>query len=182
MVKVTPLELKEVLVLMYDSNKDNRGTSHKLFSRRELTDVGIVTEFVEITSHCPKKAGTLYGIHFQNRPKCQTKLLCCTKGRGVDFAVDLRKESPTFRQWVCMELTANSRRQIYIPAGFGHAFLSLEDDTEVVMAIDRYFDPTLARSIAYNDPQLNISFPITNPILADHDRNAPLLEDSDINL
>lgn len=182
MINVTQLVLKEVLVLEYDSKEDNRGTSYRLFSKRELEDVGIFTEFVEEILYSSVKKETLYGIHFQNHPKAQAKLLFCTKGRGLDFAVDLRHDSKTYKKWACMELSPQNKKQIYIPAGFGHAFLSLESDTNVVMRIDNYFDSALSRAITYADVELNINFNVLNPILSEQDKNAPTLIDCDCNL
>lgn len=182
MLNIIHLELPEILVLEYGAKEDNRGSSHCLYSKAELEDTGINTEFVEEILYRPAKKGTLYGIHFQNHPKAQTKLLCCTKGRGMDFAVDLRRDSPTFKKWVCAELSAENGKQIYIPTGFGHAFLSLEDDTNIIMRIDHYFDPALSRAIAYSDAELGIRFDISNPILSDMDQNAPTLSNSDCNL
>lgn len=181
-MKVTEMELKEVLILEYDSREDNRGSSHILFSKKEWEDAGIHTEFTEEILYCPAKKGTLYGIHFQNHPKAQTKLLYCTKGRGLDFAVDLRRGSKTYKKWVCVELSPINKRQIYIPAGFGHAFLSMEDDTHIVMRIDNYFDPALSRAITFTDAELNIDFKVVNPILSFVDRNAVTLAHCDINL
>ena len=182
MIKVTPLEIKEVIVLEYEECKDSRGLSVSTFSKKELEKVGIVTEFLEESIYCPQKAGTLYGIHFQNKPVEQTKLLYCIKGRGLDFAIDLRRDSNTYKKWVCVELSSENRKQIYIPKGFGHAFLSLEDNTRVVMKIDNYFHPNYRKGIAWNDPELNITFPIENPILAQHDVDAPFLKDSECDL
>ncbi|SEW30634.1 dTDP-4-dehydrorhamnose 3,5-epimerase [[Clostridium] fimetarium] len=182
MIKVTPLEIKEVLVLEYEEYEDSRGLSVSTFSKKELEKVGIVTEFLEENIYCPQKAGTLYGIHFQNKPVEQTKLLYCMKGRGLDFAIDLRRDSNTYKKWVCVELSSDNRKQIYIPKGFGHAFLSLEDNTTVVMKIDNYFHPDYRKGIVWNDPELNVEFPIENPILAQHDVDAPFLKDSGCNL
>ena len=182
MIKVTPLEIKEVLVLEYEECKDSRGVSFSTFSKNELEKVGIFTEFIEENIYCPKKAGTLYGIHFQSKPMEQTKLLYCIKGRGLDFAIDLRRNSVTYKKWVCVELSSENRKQIYIPKGFGHAFLSLEDNTRVVMKIDNYFHPDHRKGIAWNDPGLNVAFPIENPILAQHDVDAPFLKDSECDL
>ncbi len=182
MLNVAPTQLPEVLVLEYALTTESRGFSHATFSKSELHVAGIVMDVVEENVYCPRKAGTLYGIHFQNDPFAQGKLLYCIQGHGLDFAVDLRKDSPTYKQWVCVELSAENRKQIYIPKGFGHAFLSLQDDTKVVMRIDRCFDPAYARAIAWNDPDLAIDFPIKNPVLAQHDIKAPLLRDSDCNL
>lgn len=182
MLKVTTADLPEVLILEYDSYLEIRGCSYSNFSRRELIEAGIDTEFVEETVYCPKQAGTLYGIHFQNNPSAQSKLLYCTKGRGLDYAVDLRRNSKTYKRWICVELSAANRKQVYIPQGFGHAFLSLEDNTNIVMKIDNYFQQEHRRGIAWNDPDLKITYPINKPILAQHDVEAPLLKDSDCNL
>ncbi len=182
MLKVTPTALPEVLVLEYDKILESRGCSYTNFSNRELKELGIGTEFLEENVYCPQREGTLYGIHFQNNPMAQTKLLYCVEGRGLDFAVDLRKDSDTYKRWVCVELSAENRKQIYIPKGFGHAFLSMEDNTRVAMKIDCYFHQDYRRGIAWNDPDLKIAFPIDTPILARHDIYAPLLKDSDCNL
>lgn len=112
----------------------------------------------------------------------QAKLLYCIEGSGLDYAIDLRKESSTYLKWVSVKLSSENRRQIFIPKGFGHAFLSLEDKTKVVMRIDNYFDSKYSRQIAWNDPMIGINFPISNSILAQHDIVAPKLADSDINL
>lgn len=181
MIHKVPLKLEGVYVLEYDLCQDNRGTSHKIISNHLLETVGIQTVFTEATIYCPKYKGTLYGIHYQNHPASQAKLQYCIKGRGLDFAVDLRKASPTYKQWVCVELTPENRKQIYIPHGFGHAFISLEDDTEVIMHIDRPFSEE-SRTIAWNDPELNIEFPVKQPILSQRDVEAPLLRESDCNL
>lgn len=182
MLRITPTALPEVLILEYEKQFESRGCSYVDFSRRELNDSGIEDDFIEENVYCPEKAGTLYGIHFQNNPMAQVKLLYCTKGRGLDFAVDLRRDSNTYKQWICVELSLENRKQIYIPKGFGHAFLSLEDNTHVVMRIDNYFHQKYRRGIAWNDPELNIAYPIRNPILAQHDIKAPFLKDSDCNL
>nr|WP_312291475.1 dTDP-4-dehydrorhamnose 3,5-epimerase [Clostridium chromiireducens] len=182
MLKAIPTDLPEVLILEYEKYFEIRGESYSNFSMRELNELGIKTNFVEENVYCPKKAGSLYGIHFQNNPMAQAKLLYCTKGSGLDFAIDLRRGSKTYKRWVCVELSADNRKQIYIPKGFGHAFLSLEDNTSVVMRIDNYFHKKYRRGIAWNDPDLNITFPIKKPILAQHDMEAPLLRESDCNL
>ncbi len=181
MVKIIPTELKEVLILEYEPRDDKRGTVYKNFSKKDLEEVGITTEFVEEYLYCPTKKGTLYGIHFQNKPKAQTKLVSCTKGRGLDFAVDLRRNSKTYKKWVCVELNPENKRQIYIPKGFGHAFLTLEDNTNIIYRIDEYSDPNLQRAISYKDDVLNIPFNIENPILSLQDITAPYLKDSDCN-
>ena len=181
-LKLLNTELKEVKIIEYDSSRDNRGISYPIYSKSELEDAGIYFDYTEEYVYHSEKAGTLYGIHFQNNPKAQAKLLYCIKGRGIDYAVDLRKNSSTYLKWISVELSEENRRQIYIPKGFGHAFVSLEDDTRNVMRFDEKFDFRYSRQIAYNDPQIGIVYPIDMPILAPHDINAPTLEESDLNL
>ncbi len=179
---VKSTELKEVKVIEYEKKYDNRGFSYAIHNKQELEQAGIYFEYLEERAYVSEKAGTLYGIHFQNNPKAQTKLLYCIKGRGIDYAVDLRKDSPTYLHWISVELSAENRKQIYIPKGFGHAFLSLEDNTINVMRFDEPFDPRYSRQIAYNDPAIGIKYPIGEMILAEHDRVAPRLGESDVNL
>ena len=181
-MNVTETNLKGVLILTYDEKYDNRGYKYNNFSKDELAQHGIIFDCVEETMYCPEKAGTLYGIHFQNNPAPQSKILYCIKGRGLDYAIDLRKDSPTYLEWASVELSEKNHKQIYIPKGFGHVFLSLEDDTKVVMRIDEYFNHNYSRQIAWDDEQINIQYPVENPILAWHDVIAPKLFESDLNL
>jgi len=181
-LKITETSLAEVKVIEYEVRTDNRGYSYAIYDKNELERAGIDFRYVEERIYYSAKAGTLYGIHFQNNPKPQAKLLYCISGRGIDYAVDLRRSSPAYRKWVGIEISAENKKQIYIPAGFGHAFLSLEDGTRNVMRFDEPFDSRYSRQIAYNDPEIGIRYPIVNPILAAHDIKAPLLKESDVNL
>jgi dTDP-4-dehydrorhamnose 3,5-epimerase and related enzymes len=181
-MNIESTRLKEVKVIEYDQKYDNRGFSYSIYNKNELEQAGIHFEYREERVYFSEKAGTLYGIHFQNNPKAQAKLLYCIKGRGIDYAVDLRKNSSTYLQWIAVEISAENRKQIYIPKGFGHVFISLEDNTMNVMRYDEPFDTNYSRQIAYNDPVIGIEYPISNVILAPHDVNAPLLVDSDLNL
>lgn len=181
-MKVESTKLKEVKIIEYEQKYDNRGFSYFIYNKKELEQAEIDFEYVEECVYFSKKAGTLYGIHFQNYPKAQAKLLYCIEGKGIDYAIDLRKSSSTYLQWISVELSADNRKQIFIPKGFGHVFISLEDNTRNVMRYDEPFDSRYSRQIAYNDPQIGIEYPISNPILARHDINATLLADSDLNL
>lgn len=175
-------ELPEVKIIEYEEAQDNRGYSYAIYDQDELEKAGIHFSYRMEKVYCSKKAGTLYGIHFQNRPMAQTKLLYCIKGRGIDYAVDLRKSSKTYLQWTSVELSEKNRRQIYIPKGFGHVFISLEDDTRNVMRYDVPFDARYSRQLRYDDPHIGITYPIKNPILAPHDINAPSFEECMIDL
>lgn len=175
-------DIPEVKIITYDRRSDNRGFSAPIYNKTELKKAGVVFEYTEEIVYFSEKAGTLYGIHFQNAPRAQAKMFYCIKGRGMDYAVDLRKGSATYKKWISVELSADNRTQVYLPKGFGHVFLSLEDGTENVMRFDEPFDPLYSRQIAYNDPDIGIEYPIGSPILAPHDLHAPLLKDSDCNL
>lgn len=181
-MQVKNADIQEVKIIEYEKKTDNRGFSYSIYNKKELEEAGICFDYVEEIIYFSEKAGTLYGIHFQNAPKAQAKLLYCIQGRGIDYAVDLRKNSSTYLQWISVELSADNRKQIYIPKGFGHVFISLEDNTRNVMRFDEPFDSLYSRQIAYNDPDIGIIYPIDSPILASHDINAPFLTDTDLNL
>lgn len=179
---ISATELPEVKVLQWEEHIEVRGSSYSHYSQRNLQDAGIIFDCVEETVYHAHKKGTFYGIHFQNMPMAQAKLLYCIAGSGLDFAIDLRKQSPNYKKWVSIELSAENRKQIFIPKGFGHGFFALEDNTKVVMRIDNYFDPEYRRGILWNDPEIGLILPSAAPILAPHDISAPLLKVSDCNL
>lgn len=181
-MKIYSAFLPEVKIIEYDKKTDNRGFSYSIYNRTEMENAGIFFEYKEERIYYSQKAGTLYGIHFQNNPKPQAKLLYCIEGRGMDYAIDLRKDSSNYLKWICVELSVENRKQIYIPKGFGHVFISLEDNTRNVMRFDEPFDSRYSRQIAYNNPDIGIEYPIENPILAPHDINATFLPESDLNL
>jgi len=107
--------------------------------------------------------------------------LRCTRGRILDVAVDIRKNSPNYKKWVAVELSAENKKMIYIPKGFAHGFLTLSEDVEVQYKVDNYYSPEHDRSIRFNDPELGVDWGIENPILSEKDLKAPLLKDSDVN-
>lgn len=181
-MQVKNTEIQEVKIIESEKKSDNRGFSYPIYKRKVLEAAGIYFNYTEEIIYFSAKAGTLYGIHFQNAPKQQTKLLYCIQGSGIDYAIDLRNNSSTYLQWISVELSAENRRQIYIPKGFGHAFVTLEDNTRNVMRIDEPFNSLYSRQIAFNDPDIGIKYPFTSLILAPHDIKAPFLKDSDVNL
>ncbi len=181
-MKVTELDLPGVLLIEPDVFKDYRGYYMESYSKRTLEKYGINDEFVQDNHLLSLKKGTIRGIHFQNAPYAQSKLLRCTKGKILDVVVDLRKDSLTYKKWISVELDAESKKQIYIPRGFGHACMSLVDDTEVQYKVDNLYYPEYDRAIAWNDPELNIEWGIKDVIVSEKDKNASLLKDSDVNL
>lgn len=180
-MKVAELGLPGVLLIEPDVFKDYRGYYMESYSKRTLEKYGIKDEFVQDNHLLSLKRGTIRGIHFQNAPYAQSKLLRCTKGKILDVVVDLRKNSPTYKKWISIELDADSKKQIYIPRGFGHACMSLVDDTEVQYKVDNLYYPEYDRAITWNDPELNIEWGIKDVIVSEKDKNASLLKDSDVN-
>lgn len=125
--------------------------------------------------------GVLRGIHFQNAPMAQAKLVRVTKGAVLDVAVDLRKGSPTYCQWVSVELSAENKRMFYIPRGFGHGFVTLTDNVEFCYKVDNLYSRECDRGIRFNDPDIGVAWGIEAPILSQKDTTSPLLSESDCN-
>jgi dTDP-4-dehydrorhamnose 3,5-epimerase len=177
---VTSLALPEVKTVQPKYYEDYRGFFAESYSARKLKEYGIAPVFVQ-DDHCfDISKATFRGIHFQNKPHAQGKLIRCTRGTIMDFAVDLRGDSPTFRQWVYVVLSAENRKQIWIPRGFGHAYLTLADSSELQCKCDDFYFAELHRSIRYDDPEINLKLIHRDAIISDIDRAAPYLRDSDV--
>jgi len=180
-VIVTETQLPGIRIIEPDVFVDNRGFFLESYSSAKLADLGIADAFVQDNHSFSRKAGTLRGLHYQREPRAQTKIIRCTRGRILDVIVDIREGSPTYCKWVSMELSADNFRQVYVPAGFAHGFLSLTDDVEIHYKTSDYFASDCDRCILWSDPAIGVCWGIENPILSDKDRNAPLLCDSDCN-
>lgn len=180
-LKITELEIPGVKVIEPTYFEDFRGYYCETYSQRTMEEYGLSPVFVQDNHSLSLKKGTVRGIHFQLNPKPQLKLVRCVRGRVMDYAVDLRKDSPTYKKWVAVELSEQNRKQIWIPSGFGHAFITLEDNCEVQYKVDELYYPEYDRAIAYNDPDINIDWGIDNPIISQKDTMAPTLKDSDVN-
>lgn len=180
---VQELALPEVKLIIPTYFEDYRGYYCETYSKRTLLEYGIKDEFIQDNHFCSLKRGTVRGIHFQNNPYAQAKLVRCTKGSMVDVAVDLRKESATYKRWVSVILSAENRKQIYIPKGFGHCCIALEDYTEGQYKVDAFYQPTHDRAIAWNDPDIAITWGLNENeiIVSPKDKAAPFLKDSDVN-
>ena len=139
----------------------------------------IARDFVQDNHSYSKEKGILRGIHFQNGEHAQAKLVRCIRGAVLDVAVDLRKGSPTYMQWEAVELSAENKKQFFIPRGFGHGFLTLTEDVEFVYKTDNYYNYESDRSIIWNDPDIGVDWGTENPVLSEKDSSAPRLRDSD---
>ena len=161
---------------------DPRGWFMESYSFRELSrQLGVELRCVQETPLRSTRKGVLRGIHFQEQPFAQSKLVRCTVGRVMDYAVDLRRDSPTFRQWVCVELDADSHEQLFIPKGFGHAVVSLSEISELQYMVDAPYSPEHDRAVRWDDPELDVRWPFAADelISSEKDRAAPYLKDID---
>lgn len=168
-----PTKFKDVWVIKPKVFGDSRGFFLESYSKKVFAEQGIETEFVQNNHSKSEKKGTLRGLHFQNPPYTQAKLVRVTKGKVYDVIVDLRKNSETYGQWEGFELTAENFQMLFIPQGFAHGFMTLEDNTEFQYKCDNYYAPESESGIIWNDPTLNINWPIAEPILSEKDKNHP---------
>lgn len=180
-LKITELELPGVKIIEPTVFNDNRGYSGETYSVKDMKNAGIHMKFVLDYEAYNSKEGTLRGIHFQNNPHPQTKLVRVLSGAIKDFVVDLRKDSPFYKKWIMHELSADNHKQILIPSGCGHAFFTTEDNTRVLYKFDDYYNVALVRTIRWNDPEIAIEWGVGDFIMSEGDRRAPTLAESDVN-
>lgn len=175
----------EVLIIEPDCYGDHRGWFMETYSEPKFKENGIMAQFVQDNHSMSAKKGTVRAIHFQNNPMAQAKLVRCINGTVIDVAVDLRKGSPTYKQWVSIEISAENKRQVYVPRGFGHGFIALTDNVEFVYKVDNLYSKEHDRGIRFDDPSIGVDWggllDGIEPILSEKDRNSPLLENSDCN-
>ncbi len=169
-ITVTPAALDGVVIIDTKFFRDHRGWFIEHYHKQRFAEHGITAEFVQ-DNHSRSVAGVLRGIHYQDQSAPMGKLVRCTEGAIFDVAVDLRVSSPTFGKWVGVELTEENMRQIYVPAGFGHAFVGLTDFVQVHYKCTGFYSPPSEGTIAWNDPDLAIDWPVKEPILSSRDMN-----------
>ena len=155
--------------------EDERGFFARTWCAEEFAGRGLNANIAQCGTSYNRQAGTLRGLHYQTAPHAEEKLVRCTRGAIFDVAVDLRPESPTLHEWLGVELSADNRRQLYVPAGCAHGFLTLADDTEVFYQLSASHHPESARGARWNDPLLNIRWPSEVRVISQPDRDWPLL-------
>ena len=176
-MKITKTKLDGVVVIEPDVFGDNRGFFMESWNKKKMEEAGLFYDFVQDNHSKSTVKGTIRGIHFQKGDKAQAKLVRCIKGVVLDVAVDLRKNSPTFKQWVGVELSAENKKQLLIPRGFGHGFVTLTDDVEFLYKADNYYAPEADAGIRWNDPDIGVEWGVENPILSEKDKKNPFLKD-----
>ena len=177
-MKFTKTELEGVYIIEPAVFGDHRGFFMESYSKRVFEEAGLHYDFVQDNHSSSTVKGTLRGIHFQRGDKAQAKLVRCARGAVLDVAVDLRPNSPTYKKWVAVELSEENKRQLMIPRGFGHGFVTLTDHVEFLYKTDNYYAPEVEGNIIWNDPELGVNWGVEDPILSQKDANAPLLKDA----
>ena len=174
------LDISDVIFIEPQLFSDNRGFFFESFKESEFTSNGIDKKFVQDNfSH--STYGVLRGLHYQKNPKAQAKLVTVLKGKIFDVAVDIRKNSSTFGKWVGEILSEEDHKLIYIPEGFAHGFCVLSDCADVLYKVNNEYSPEHEKGIIWNDPKINISWPIKNPTISNKDNELPILENLDNN-
>jgi dTDP-4-dehydrorhamnose 3,5-epimerase len=168
--RVTETEFPGLLVVNVDHFADDRGFFIESWNKQDFAAAGITYDFVQ-DSHSRSMHRVLRGLHYQDMRAPMAKLIRCTVGRVLDVAVDLRVGSPKFGAWFSIELTAENKTQLLVPVGFGHGFATLSEVCEVQYKQTEYYRPDAEGGVAWNDPDLAIAWPFSNPILSERDQN-----------
>lgn len=172
------LKISDIIVIEPKLFPDERGFFFENFKESDFISEGINAKFVqENFSHSIKNV--VRGLHFQKNPMAQAKLITVSNGKIFDVAVDIRKDSPTFGKWVGEILSRENHKSLYLPEGFAHGFCTLSEEADVIYKISNEYSPKDERGIIWNDPTINISWPIEEPIISEKDSKLPTLENSD---
>jgi len=166
--------LKGAFVIELEKREDERGFFARTWCKKEFEANGLETGLVQANLSLSRKAGTLRGMHYQAAPYEETKLVKCTNGELYDVVIDLRPNSPTYRQWFAVELTENNYKMLYVPKGFAHGFQTLVDNVAVFYLVTQFYSPSAERCVRWNDPQFGINWPDVNiRTISEKDKNWP---------
>ncbi len=176
----TRLDIPEIILIEPTVFPDSRGYFAETYKMTDFKMNGIEHDFVQ-DNHSKSKAGVLRGLHYQANPKAQGKLVRVIAGSIFDVAIDIRQNSPTYGKWVSRVLSADNHNMLWIPAGFAHGVLTLEDNTQLIYKVTEQYSPEHDRCIRFDDPAINIQWPIRQPDLSEKDLKAPFLKDADNN-
>lgn len=175
-MKFLETKLDGVFEIDLDLNVDERGFFARSWCEREFGNQGLESKLVQCSISLNHRKNTLRGIHYQEAPFAETKLVRCTAGSVYDVVLDLRRESPSFKQWFGIFLSAENRKSIYIPKGCGHGFLTLTDDAEILYQMSEFYHPEGARGVRWNDPSFHVLWPENVEVISERDRTYPDFE------
>lgn len=169
----TETKLKGAFIIELEKREDSRGFFARTFCANEFEEHGLVNRIVQTNMSRTLKKGTLRGMHYQIPPHQETKLVRCTAGAIYDVIIDLRPDSPTFKQWIGVELSAENHKMLFVPRDFAHGFVTLTDNVEVTYEVSEFYTPNSESGIRYNDPTINIQWPIEVTDTSEKDANWP---------
>lgn len=172
-MKFYKTELEGAYIIELEKLEDDRGFFARTWCQKELENHDLVSRIAQANVSFNTKAGTLRGMHYQAAPYEETKLIRCTRGALYDVIVDLRRDSPTFKKWMGVELTANNYKMLYVPKNFAHGFITLDDDTEVLYFISEFYTPGAERGLLWDDPELGINWPRPVAVISEKDAGWP---------
>lgn len=173
-----PLEIPDVVLIDASAFYDERGFFMETYQQSSFSEAGITDAFVQ-DNYSHSTRGVLRGLHYQNPPMAQGKLVQAINGEILDIAVDIRKGSPTFGQYVTAILSHKNHRLLFVPAGFAHGFCSLSDDADVVYKVTNEYSPHYDRGFLWSDPDIGLELPISKPLLSKKDKDLPMLAAAD---
>jgi dTDP-4-dehydrorhamnose 3,5-epimerase len=172
-MRFTPTSLRDAVLIDLEKRADPRGWFARTFCEAEFAAQGLATRFVQANASANPMAGTLRGMHFQHAPHAEVKVVRCTRGAIFDAIIDLRPGSPTFRRWEGFELTAENGRMLYVPEGFAHGYLTLEDASEVAYLVSHPYTPGAEGGLRYDDPAFGVAWPRAVAAISDKDAAWP---------
>ena len=175
-MKFTETGLNGAYVIEIEKLTDERGFFARSYCRNEFKAQGLTAELVQANVSYNIKQGTLRGMHYQISPYEETKLVRCTRGAIFDAIIDLRPDSPTYKKWFGVELTAANYKMLYVPEKFGHGFQTLADDTEVTYQVSQFYTPGAEKGIRWDDPAIGIDWPIPVMVMSAKDKSWPIYE------
>ena len=175
-MKFKTTSLKDLYTIKLEPFTDNRGSFTRLFCKNDLKDIGYNEEIVNLNNSFTLKKGSIRGLHFQYPPKTETKIVKCIKGEIFDVAVDIRRDSPTFLKWHGEFLSDDNLMMMYIPKGFAHGYQTIEDNTEVIYLVTESYSPENEGGLRFNDPLINISWPVEPTDMSDKDKHQKLID------
>jgi len=166
-------KLKDAFIIDLEKHQDGRGFFARAYCEKEFRDHGIKSAVVQANVSYNKYKHTLRGMHFQTEPYGEAKLVRCTKGAIYDVIIDVRKNSPTYKEWIGVELSEGNFRMLYVPEGFAHGFITLQDETEITYQVSEFYTPGAEKGIRWDDAEFGIDWPADPAIISEKDENWP---------
>lgn len=172
-MKFTETPLKGAFLIELEPRKDDRGMFARVFCKREFEEHGLNPKVVNTNMSRSVYKGTLRGMHFQKAPFGECKLVRCTRGSLYDVIIDLRQDSPSYMKWYGVELSQDNEKMLFLPEGFAHGFITLEENTEATYQVSQFYSPEYEGGVRYNDPAFGIEWPLEPTVLSEKDANWP---------